>query len=356
MCYVSGCLIITGINKNVKIQAKMLKKLNFFLSEIKKIVTLCVFLNEAKMKRRDFISKSVGAGIVAGTGFSLLSLDEAFGNSISNSQAAYDLIALMGGEAAEMFEKGIAALGGMSKFVQKGQTVVVKPNIGWDRTPDFGANTTPELIAKIVEHCLKAGAKDVFVFDHTCDNWQKAYNTSGIEKAAKAAGAKVVPGNDENAYKPVTVPGGKSLKSAKVHEILLNSDVFINVPILKHHDGAGVSFAMKNLMGIVWDRQYWHRNDLQQCIADMVTYRKPDLNIIDGYRVMKKNGPKGVSVSNVSIEKAQIISTDIVAADAAAAKIFGKNPETIGHIKIAGEMGLGQIDLTKLNVNRIKLS
>ncbi|MDR1666631.1 MAG: DUF362 domain-containing protein [Bacteroidales bacterium] len=307
------------------------------------------------MKRREFIRKGIGSGIAVGAGFSLLSLEEAFGNSVCNPYATYDMVALMGGEAAEMFEKGIASLGGMEHFVRKGQSVVVKPNIGWDRTPEFGANTTPELVAKIVEHCLKAGAKEVFVFDHTCDNWQKAYATSGIEKAARTAGAKVIPGNSESAYREISVPNGKSLGNIKVHEAVLNSEVLINVPVLKHHDGAGVSFAMKNLMGIVWDRGFWHKNDLQQCIADMVTFRKPTLNIIDGYRVMKKNGPKGVSVSNVLLEKAQIISTDIVAADAAAAKIFGKHPETIGHIKIAAEMGLGQIDLAKLNINRIKI-
>ncbi len=307
------------------------------------------------MKRRDFITKSIGAGVAAGAGFSLLSLDEAFGNSASNPNAPYDLVAVMGGEAVEMFEKGIASLGGMKAFVKSGQTVVVKPNIGWDRTPELGANTNPELVAKIVEHCLAAGAKEVFVFDHTCDNWQKSYATSGIEKAAKAAGAKVISGNSESYYKPVSVPKGKSLKNAKVHETLLNADVFINVPILKHHGGALVSFAMKNLMGIVWDREFWHTNDLQQCIADMASYRKPDLNIIDGYRVMKRNGPKGVSASDISLEKTQILSTDIVAADAAAAKIFGKEPETIAHIKMASEMGLGQIDVSKLNVNRIRI-
>lgn len=307
------------------------------------------------MKRRDFLAKSIKAGVAAGTGFTFLSLDEAFGNSKANPQAPYDLVAVMGGEPGEMFEKGIASLGGMKSFVRSGQTVVVKPNIGWDRTPEFGANTNPELVAKIVEHCLAAGAKDVFVFDHTCDNWQKSYASSGIEKAAKDAGAKVVSGATENMYKSVSVPKGKSLKDAKVHEMILNCDVFINVPVLKHHGGALASFAMKNLMGIVWDRGYWHRNDLQQCIADMASYRKPDLNIIDAYRVIKRNGPKGVSVNDVSLEKSQIISTDIVAADASAARIFGKEPDAIGHIKIAGEMGLGQIDLTKLNINRIRI-
>jgi len=303
------------------------------------------------MKRREFLTKSIAAG----TGFAFLSFEEALGGAMSNPQAPYDLIAVMGGEPEMMFEQGIAALGGMKNFVKPGQTVTVKPNIGWDRLPELAANTNPELVGRIVKECLAAGAKEVFVFDHTCDNWQKSYATSGIEKAAKDAGARVITGNVERNYREVDIPKGKTLKKAKVHEKLIESDVFINVPVLKHHDGAQVSFAMKNLMGIVWDRGFWHRNDLQQCIADMVSYRKPDLNIIDGYRVLKKNGPKGVSPSDVSLEKAQIISSNIVAADAAAAKIFGREPETIAHIRIAYEMGFGDIDLSKLNINRIKI-
>ena len=307
------------------------------------------------MKRRDFITKSIGAGIAAGAGFTFLSLEEAFGNYISNPQAVYDLVAVMGGEPEAMFEKGIADLGGMKNFVKAGQMVVVKPNIGWDRTPEFGANTHPGLVSKIVKDCLAAGAKDVFVFDNTCDNWQRAYATSGIEKAAKDAGAKVITGSNQGNYKDVTIPRGKSLKAAKVHEKIMECDVFINVPVLKHHGGAQISIAMKNLMGIVWDRGFWHNNDLQQCIADMVTYRKPDLNIIDGYRVMKRNGPKGVSVNDASLEKALIISADIVAADAAATRIFGSEPESIAHIRIGNEMGLGVMDLSKLNINRIRV-
>ena len=304
------------------------------------------------MKRREFISKSVYA---VGAGITFLSLEEAFASSISNPQAAYDLIAIMGGEAVEMYEKGIAELGGIKNFVKAGQMVVVKPNIGWDRAPEYAANTNPQLVGKIVADCIAAGAKEVFVFDRTCDNWRRAYATSGIEKAAKDAGANVITGSSESNYKEVTIPRGKSLKTAKVHEKILECDVFINVPVLKHHDGAQISLSMKNLMGIVWDRTFWHNNNLDQCIADMVTYRKPDLNIIDGYRVLKRNGPKGVSVNDAALEKTQIISTDMVAADAAAARIFGVEPATIRHIKIANDAGLGVMDLTKLNINRIRV-
>jgi len=299
--------------------------------------------------------KGIGAGFALGTGFHFLSIEEALGQTASNPQAPYDLVAVIGGEPEVMFDKGIAAMGGMGKFVKAGQRVVVKPNIGWDKAPELAANTNPKLVGQVVKACLAAGAKEVIVFDNTCDNWKKAYATSGIEKAAKDAGAKVITGNTGKNYKPVNIPQGKVLKKAEVHEKILECDVFINVPILKHHSGAQVTFAMKNLMGIVWDRRWWHRNDLQQCIADMASYRKPDLNIIDAYRVMKKNGPKGVSVDDVSLEKAQIISADIVAADAAAAKIFGTEPEKIGHIRIASDMGLGVMDLSKLNVSRIRV-
>jgi uncharacterized protein (DUF362 family) len=153
----------------------------------------------------------------------------------------------------------------------------------------------------------------------------------------------------------VDVLKGVKLKKAKVHELILESDVFINVPVLKHHSSADLSIAMKNLMGVVWDRTFWHRNNLHQCIADYATHRKPDLNVIDGYRVMMKNGPRGVSVNDVVSYKTLILSPDIVAADAAAAKVFGSEPEDIGYIVKAAELGVGTYNLDSLNINRIKL-
>ena len=307
------------------------------------------------MKRRDFITKSAGAGVLASAGAALIPFEQAFGAAPNTPGQAYDLVAVMGGEPEDMYARGIAELGGMEAFVKPGQTVTVKPNIGWDRAPEMGANTNPGLVAAIVRDCIKAGAKEVYVFDHSCDNWIKSYASSGIEKAAKEAGATVVSAASQTNYKEVTVPGVK-MKSALVHEKVVDCDVFINVPIIKDHDGARVSLAMKNLMGIVWDRRFMHTNDLQQCIADVVTYRKPDLNIIDGYRVMVKNGPKGVTAADSVVRKTLVISKDIVAADAAAVKIFGAEPADIPHIRIGAEMGLGKMDLDKLNIQRINMN
>ncbi|MEW6507985.1 MAG: DUF362 domain-containing protein [Bacteroidota bacterium] len=305
------------------------------------------------MKRRNFLKT---AGLLSGAA---LVKPGFYGNLFarnSYSTQNYDLVAIKGGEPDTMFDEAIKQFGGMKSFVKKNQKVVVKPNIGWDVIPELGANTNPKLVGRVVQHCFDAGAKEVYVFDHTCDDWRRCYANSGIERAVKEAKGTMVPGNSESFYKEVEVKKGKKLTKAKVHELILDCDVFINVPILKHHSSTRLTINMKNLMGIVWDRGYWHRNNLHQCIADFATYdRKPDLNIVDAYYVMMRNGPRGVSKADVSTMKSQIISTDMVAADAAAAKLFGAEPDTIPYIKYAAEMSVGRIDLNSLQIKRIIL-
>jgi uncharacterized protein (DUF362 family) len=305
------------------------------------------------MKRREFIQKGMGAGIAAGAALTLGGFGKLASGYPFNPETPYDLVAVKGGEPDQMLDKALASLGGMKNFVKQGQTVVVKPNIGWDVGPERAGNTNPLLVKRIIEHCFDAGAKTVYVFDNTCDKWDQCYSNSGIRQASEDAGAKMVPGNQESYYQHVEIKQGKSLKSAKVHELILESDVFINVPVLKHHSSANLTIAMKNLMGVVWDRMYWHRNDLHQCIADYASFRKPDLNIVDAYRVLLQNGPRGVSTADVSLQKQLLVSKDIVSIDAAAARLFGKEPDQIGHIRIASEMGVGIADLSSLNINRI---
>jgi uncharacterized protein (DUF362 family) len=306
------------------------------------------------MRRREFFKTSVGAGVAAGAALSLGGYEMLWASPAAG--AKYDMVAVMGGNPDSMFDIGIQELGGMGMFVQKGQKVLVKPNIGWDVIPELGANTNPVLVKRIIEHCFKAGAKEVYVFDHTCDNWVNTYKNSGIEKAAKSAGAKVVPGNSENYYQAIEIPGGKKLKTAKVHEILLETDVFINVPVLKDHNSTRMTACLKNNMGLVWDRGYWHSNDLHQCIADYALYeKKPALNVVDCYNVMVKHGPQGVSKEDVVQMKSQILTADWVAGDAAAAKMLGVDPQKIDYIPIAHKMGLGNMNLESLNIKRIKM-
>jgi uncharacterized protein (DUF362 family) len=303
------------------------------------------------MRRREFLGTLLGGTITA---------KMAAAGTIPNrfSPAApppFDLVAVKGGEPNVMFDRAIESLGGMKAFVSRGQKVLVKPNIGWDVLPEFGGNTHPALVKRVIEHCYDAGAKKVFVFDHTCDNWMQTYKSSGIESAAQDAGATVVSGDNEGYYQEVTVAKGKVLTKTKVHEILLDCDVFINLPVLKHHSSAKITIGLKNLMGVVWDRRFWHHNDLHQCIADFAPYRLPDLTIVDAYYVMKRNGPRGTSKEDVLKLKSLIASPDMLAADVAATRLFGMKPEDVPYLKYAIESKIGKANLEELAIKRIKL-
>lgn len=311
------------------------------------------------MKRRDFIRNIGLMGAV--TLFPAVGL-----NAITNITAKLggatdpDLVAFMGGSPEEMLKKAMTEMGGIAKYVKKGQTVVLKPNIGWDKAPELAANTNPELVGAMVKLCLSAGAKEVLVFDHTCDNWQSSYRNSGIEKSVKEAGGRILPGNDETMYVEVELPNAVSLKKTKIHKAILDCDVWFNMPVLKNHGGPKMTVSMKNLMGIVWDRRFFHQNNLHQCIADIATFpKKPALNIVDAYRIMKTNGPQGKSLADVALTKALFISPDMVAVDTAAIKFFSQvqemNLADVQYLAMAQKQKVGTMNLDKLNIKRVKM-
>jgi uncharacterized protein (DUF362 family) len=310
------------------------------------------------MERRDFL-KTTLLGTLAGV-LGSSATHSVDGQTVTGVSQKKPLVAVMGGEPVEMLNKALEALGGIEKYIKKGQKVVIKPNIAWDKTPEEAANTNPSLVAEVVKKCLAAGASQVVVFDHTCDNWKATYVRSGIEESARKAGAKVVAADLESYYEEVTLPRAVKLKKTKIHKELIACDVWINMPILKNHGGAKMSVSMKNYMGIVYDREYFHSNDLQQCIADVCTWEKrPVLNIVDAYRIMFQNGPRGKSAGDTALVKSLIISPDIVAADTAAIGLFNQvktmSIDQVGHIGKGEALGVGTTDLKKLDVKQLKI-
>jgi len=254
---------------------------------------------------------------------------------------------------AELVRKAVKALGGMGRFVKKGNRVLIKPNISFARPPEGAANTNPEVVAELVRLCFEAGAKEVIVLDYTLDPARVTYEMSGIAKAAEAQGARMVYVSPQD-FVPVEVPKGKILSAHEVRVLkqVLDADVFINVPIAKTHSGARLTLGMKNLMGIIQDRGAWHRSgDLHQCIADFVTAVKPHLTIIDAVRILASGGPKGPG--RVERKDTIIASTDIVAADAYATTLFGMKPEDVPHIIKAEELGVGVADLKKVKIVKV---
>ncbi len=310
------------------------------------------------MDRRDFLKSaafSAVAALLAGKASAAADLVAPRKEANDRKKGEPDLVAVRGGEPAALLDAALAEYGGIGHFVKPGSKVAIKPNIGWDQPPETAANTNPELVGRLVELCVGAGAKEVYVFDRSCDNWVKSYATSGIRAAALAAGARVVSGTQQDEFVEVEVKGAKKMTNPRVQKLILECDVFFNVPVLKHHGGAKLTCAMKNLMGIVWDRQFMHKNDLQQCIADAVLIRRPDLNIVDAYRIMCSGGPRGNANSLIKTPKSLLVSRDIVAVDTAAARLIGFPTGSIGHLKNAEGLKLGTMKLDKLDIRRIDL-
>lgn len=312
------------------------------------------------MNRRDFIKGTVASAALLAVsknlvGATLNATGATSAKSATDTINKSKVVAVRGGEPVEMFRKAIDELGGISKFVKVGQKVVIKPNIAWDQPPEMGANTHPELVGEIVRQCLAAGASSVDVFDHTCNEWKSCYKNSQIQAAVENAGGNIHDGSDIKDYVDAEAPNAVKMKSAKIHKLVKNCDVLINVPVLKHHGGAQMTCAMKNYMGIVWDRGFMHKNDLHQSIADSVLFRPADLNIVDAYRVMKSGGPRGNKTSNIDTLKYLLVSTDIVAVDTLASKIIDFPMDKIKHIQLGEALQLGTSDMSKIDITRISM-
>ena len=290
------------------------------------------------MQRRDFF-KYAGAGLAFSTG--LLAADSV--------KATSRLAVCRNGSPADLVRKAVDALGGMSKFVQKGQTVLLKPNIGWDRSPQQAANTHPEAVAQVVKMCLDAGAQRVRVLDRTCHEPRRCYEHSGIEKAATAAGAQVRHIVDSR-FQEVAIPQGELLKSCQLYQEVLDADVFINMPIAKDHAISRVTLGFKNIMGLLGgDRGNLH-NKFMTKIVDVNAAVKPTLTIIDAWRVLLHNGPSGGNLADVVEKQTVIASTDRVAADAFGMTLFDIDPMQVEFLRLAYKRGMGELDLKLVHI------
>ena len=256
-----------------------------------------------------------------------------------------------GTDYTALVRKTIDLLGSMDSFVKPGDQVVVKPNIGWDRRPEQGANTHPEVVKTLVELALDAGADQVLVFDYTCNEKRRCYNNSGMTQAIKSIGSKKarLVHVDQRKFVPVKIAKGKSLKQWDLYKDALTADCYINVPVAKHHGLSRLSLGLKNSMGVIGGRRGALHHDLGQNLADLATVIRPQLTIVDATRILTDNGPQGGSLKDVEVLDTLIGSVDPVAADAMATTLFGLVPEDISSTVAAHRMGLGQMDLVRMN-------
>ncbi|OHD62831.1 MAG: hypothetical protein A2176_02995 [Spirochaetes bacterium RBG_13_51_14] len=270
------------------------------------------------------------------------------------TQTMCDLAVVKGNSPAAITRKAIQALGGMSRFVKKGDIVVIKPNIGWDRAPEYAANTNPDVVATLVRLCYDSGAKIVKVFDNTCNSSAMCYTNSGIADAVKKSGGQISYVNSSK-FIPVRFPAGSALESWPLYLDAVECDSFINVPIAKHHSLAGLTLSMKNLMGICGGSRGEIHVNLDKKLADLTKFINPDLTVIDAYRILLHHGPLGGNLNDVKITKTVIAGTNPVLADAYTATLFDIDPKKIGSIRMGEEYGLGSANISNAKITKISV-
>ena len=251
------------------------------------------------------------------------------------------------GEPRALVQKVLQDLGGTSRFVRPQDMVVVKPNIAWDRTPEQAANTNPELVAEVVRQCRDAGAKRVIVTDVSCNEARRCFHRSGIDAAARSAGAEVIL-PDPDMFRDVDL-GGVMLKTWPVFTPFLEADKIINIPIAKHHGLCGVTLGMKNWYGILGGQRSRLHQQIHQSLVDLAGFMLPTLTIMDCYRILLRNGPTGGDLEDVALKKTVIAGTDPVALDAYVAKAYWNlDPEHLPYLQLAANRGLGTLGFEKL--------
>ncbi|MBN2103290.1 DUF362 domain-containing protein [bacterium] len=305
------------------------------------------------MQRRDFLHRvaQLTKGAAAGAVFS------SAGTLVAKEKQPPDLVVVdrsIENPVAQIFD----SLGGVDKFIGPGYTVLLKPNLAFANPPKWGSTTDPEIIKTVAEFCLNAGARRVIVLDHTNHTSEKVFLKTGLGELLQGlTDVKLVSLDKETMYTEVTVPNGKALSTIKIAKLIDRADLLINLPCAKSHSGTDVSFGLKNLMGLIWERSYFHNStDLHAAIAELATVIQPRLTILDATRALVTNGPTGPGkVENLN---KLVAGTNPLLVDAYTATLAAWNnrsiaPNSIRHLSHASKIGLGDLDITKCNIQKI---
>jgi uncharacterized protein (DUF362 family) len=301
------------------------------------------------MNRRKFLKYAAvtGCGLALG--------EKIFCPSALEAAEKYDLVVVKGtGKSPSSITKAaIDAYGGIKKFISRGDIVVIKPNMGWDRLPEQAANTNPEVMAIIVKLCFEAGAKKVKVFDRSVNDPRRCYKQSGIADAVSPLGAELSY-IDDRRFSDISIKG-QVLKSWPLYRDVFEADKIINVPIAKHHGLAKLTMAMKNWMGIMGGERGRIHQKIGESLADICLVVKPTLTVLDAVRILTANGPQGGNLNDVKRLDTIVVSTDQVAVDSYGATLFGMKGGDLSYVKAGAAIGIGTMDLSKLKMKTLSI-
>jgi uncharacterized protein (DUF362 family) len=300
------------------------------------------------MNRRELLKVAA----VAGIGLSLpRGLDRLFPEAEASVSA--DLAVVRGPSPAKITRAAVGAIGGIKRFISRGDVVVIKPNIGWDRLPEQAADTNPEVVGTMVRLCFEAGAKKVKVFDRTVNDPRRCYVQSGIAEAVKPLGADIEYVDDRK-FRDFAVRG-EALKVWPLYTEIFDADKVINIPIAKHHSLAKLTMSLKNWMGVMGGRRRSIHQRLDESLADLALVIKPTLTVLDAVRILTANGPQGGNLKDVRKLDTVVAGVDQVAIDSYGATLFGMKGGDLGYVRIAASRGIGKMDLSRVNIKRVQM-
>ncbi len=304
------------------------------------------------MRRRDFLKwQMCGLAVMASGGPLIWPGKKALADGTPD-------VAVAKGAPGPAARAAVDLLGGMGRFVNPGQKVVIKPNMSFSQGVDSATTTHPEVVREVLIMCKEAGAAKVRVLDHSLQNAERSLENSGILAACDGVEQGICRHlMDASFYQEADLPKALEMRDNAFMRDVLEADVIIAVPVAKSHSSAGVSLSLKGQMGLILSRGVMHsRYSLDGSIADLNSFIKPHLAIIDATRVLTTNGPGG---PGLVIRPGEVIaSADPVAADATAVasyEWYGRKfePSQVKYLRLAQERGLGRLDIENLITKRI---
>jgi len=302
-----------------------------------------------KINRRNFITKA-GAALAS----TLLPWHYLAGDPVKST--VWEIEGKAGPAVPELFD----AIGGLQSILKKDpalSTIILKPNLCLPHKSSLGTTTSIELMDSICEYLIAEGVKKIIITDHTLQHADSFQRHEIVQLGKKYPPVKVILANEQRLYQPVS-SNGKVLKEVEILKLIPRADLLLNLATAKHHTATHVTLAIKNLMGLIWDRSAFHTEmDLAQAIADLTLVIKPQLNIIDTSRVLLNGGPTGPGP--IINENRLFASTDILAVDSIVAARYnfgGKSlsPKEIPHLRATYQAGIGEIDHENINLQKLK--
>jgi len=283
--------------------------------------------------------------------------DDALANIRKHEATGPDLVEVAGNDAAKMLAVALSAFSPEKPLVNPGDRVVITPNYALARPQGTGVATEASLVKAMIKHCEEAGARDITCLDHSYHPAPRAFRVNGAFEAVSGTSARLISPWSPDQYVVINdFQAGKlhrdKLKWQAVPEQLLRCDVFINMPVFKHHRDAGMSGAVKKLMGCIWRRAVYHDVDLQGCIGELAAVLKPTITVMDAVNVLAENGPDGPG--KVKSVNRLLVAADPVLADTHACSYLGMDPTTIAYLKKAMELGAGRMDVKGAVIKKIE--